>query len=127
MPERFPAIVQDAIIIGFFMLVATVALQEKFLTTSAVGAVVIGFALQDTLGQHVRRPRHPGREAVPRRPLGGRRPHEGRVVEVTWRATKLRTKAGNLVVLPNTFISKEAIVNYSEPAAPTRLQTSTSA
>ena len=25
-------------------------MQEKFLTTSAVGAVVIGFALQDTLG-----------------------------------------------------------------------------
>ncbi len=42
--------------------------------------------------------------------------------EVTWRATKLRTKAGNLVVLPNAFISKEAIINYSEPAAPTRLE-----
>jgi len=37
------------------------------------------------------------------------------------RATKLRTKA-NLVVLPNAFISKEAIVNYSEPEAPTRLE-----
>ena len=49
-------------------------------------------------------------------------PHEGMVSEVTWRATKLRTKAGNLVVLPNAFMSKEAITNYSEPAAPTRLE-----
>jgi CRP-like cAMP-binding protein len=48
--------------------------------------------------------------------------HEGQVSEVTWRATKLRTKAGNLVVLPNAFVSKEAIVNYSEPAVPTRLE-----
>jgi CRP-like cAMP-binding protein len=48
--------------------------------------------------------------------------HEGQVSEVTWRATKLRTKQGNLVVLPNAFISKEAIVNYSEPAVPTRLE-----
>jgi CRP-like cAMP-binding protein len=48
--------------------------------------------------------------------------HEGVVSEVTWRATKLRTKAGNLVILPNAFISKEAIVNYSEPAAPTLLE-----
>ena len=49
-PERFPTIVQDTIIIGLFLMVATVVMQEKFLTTSAVGAVVVGFALQDTLG-----------------------------------------------------------------------------
>jgi len=35
---------------------------------------------------------------------------------------KLRTKQGNLVVLPTRSISKEAIVNYSEPAVPTRLE-----
>jgi small-conductance mechanosensitive channel len=122
-PERFPAIVQDTIIIGLFMLFATVALQEKFLTTSAVGAVVIGFALQDTLGNtfaglaiQVEKPFKVGHWVE----IG---PHEGRVVEVNWRATNLRTKAGNLVVLPNAFISKEAIVNFSEPEAPTRLQT----
>jgi CRP-like cAMP-binding protein len=47
---------------------------------------------------------------------------EGRVAEVTWRATKLRTKSGNFVVLPNNLVSKEPITNYSEPAAPTRLE-----
>jgi CRP-like cAMP-binding protein len=47
---------------------------------------------------------------------------EGRVAEVTWRATKLRTKTGNFVVVPNNEISKHAIVNYSEPAVPTRLE-----
>jgi small-conductance mechanosensitive channel len=49
-PARFPNIVQDAIVVGLFLIVATSVLQEKFLTTSAVGAVVVGFALQDTLG-----------------------------------------------------------------------------
>lgn len=121
-PERFPNIVQDTIIIGLFLIVATVVMQEKFLTTSAVGAVVIGFALQDTLGNmfaglaiQVEKPFRVGHWVG----VGG---HEGQVSEVTWRATKLRTKQGNLVVLPNAFISKEAIVNYSEPAAPTRLE-----
>jgi small-conductance mechanosensitive channel/CRP-like cAMP-binding protein len=121
-PERFPNIVQDTIIIGLFLIVATVVMQEKFLTTSAVGAVVIGFALQDTLGNmfaglaiQVEKPFRVGHWVS----VGS---HEGLVSEVTWRATKLRTKAGNLVVLPNAFISKEAIVNYSEPAAPTRLE-----
>ena len=44
------------------------------------------------------------------------------MAEVTWRATKLRTKTGNFVVLPNNLVSKEAITNYSEPATPTRIQ-----
>ncbi len=121
-PEQFPNIVQDTIIIGLFLMVATVVMQEKFLTTSAVGAVVIGFALQDTLGNmfaglaiQVEKPFRVGHWV-------GVGSFEGVVSEVTWRATKLRTKTGNLVVLPNAFISKEAIVNYSEPAAPTRLE-----
>jgi small-conductance mechanosensitive channel/CRP-like cAMP-binding protein len=121
-PERFPNIVQDTIIIGLFLVVATVAMEEKFLTTSAVGAVVIGFALQDTLGNmfaglaiQVEKPFRVGHWIT----VG---PFEGLVSEVTWRATKIRTKAGNLVALPNSFISKEAITNYSEPAVPTRLE-----
>ena len=44
------------------------------------------------------------------------------MAEVTWRATKLRTKAGNFVILPNNVVAKEAITNYSEPAAPFRLE-----
>ena len=32
------------------MVIATVLMREQLLTTSAVGAVVVGFALQDTLG-----------------------------------------------------------------------------
>lgn len=121
-PEQFPIIVQDTIIIGLFLVVATVVMQEKFLTTSAVGAVVIGFALQDTLGNmfaglaiQVEKPFRVGHWIT----VG---PFEGLVTEVTWRATRIRTKAGNLVVLPNAFMAKEAITNYSEPTAPTRLE-----
>jgi small-conductance mechanosensitive channel/CRP-like cAMP-binding protein len=121
-PERFPTIVQDTIIIGAFMLVGTMVMGEKFMTTSAVGAVVVGFALQDTLGNmfaglaiQVEKPFRVGHWVT----VGS---HEGLVTEVTWRATKMRTKSGNQVILPNSFLSKEAIVNYSEPAAPTRLE-----
>ena len=48
--ERFPAIVQDVLLIGLLTIVATLLMKEQLLTTSAVGAVVVGFALQDTLG-----------------------------------------------------------------------------
>jgi small-conductance mechanosensitive channel/CRP-like cAMP-binding protein len=120
-PDRFPNIVQDAIIIGIFLVVATALMKEKFLTTSAVGAVVIGFALQDTLGNmfaglalQVEKPFTVGHWIRVSE-------HEGLVTGITWRATQLRTKTGNAVILPNNIISKEAIVNYSQPAAPTRL------
>ena len=120
-PEQFPNIVQDTIIIGIFMVIGTSVMQEKFLTTSAVGAVVIGFALQDTLGNtfsglaiQVEKPFRVDQWVR----IGSL---EGRVVEITWRATRLRTKSGDAVIVPNNIVSKEAITNFSEPAGPTRL------
>jgi small-conductance mechanosensitive channel len=119
-PDRFPSIVQDALVIGMFLLVATF-LGDKFLATSAVGAVVLGFALQDTLGNafsglaiQSEKPFNIGHWIT----VGG---NEGRVAEVTWRATKLRTKTGNFVIVPNSEVGKAPITNYSEPAAPMRL------
>jgi len=121
-PERFPNIVQDAIIICLFLVFGIFVMQEKFLTISAVGGVVVGFALQDTLGNLFA-----GLAIQSERPF--RVGHwitvgqfEGRVTEMTWRATRLRTKTGNVVILPNNILSREAITNYSEPAAPTRMQ-----
>jgi small-conductance mechanosensitive channel len=121
-PDRFPTILQEFIVIGLLLLVATFVFHDKLLTTSAVSAVVIGFALQDTLGNAFA-----GLAIQSEKPFNighwvrvGE--FEGRVAEVTWRATKLRTKSGNFVVLPNNIVSKEAITNYSEPAAPTRLE-----
>ena len=109
-------------VIGLLVLIATFVFQDKLLTTSAVGAVVVGFALQDTLGNAFA-----GLGIQSEKPF--RVGHwirvgdfEGRVAEVTWRATKLRTKAGNFVIVPNNIIAKEAITNYSEPAVPTRLE-----
>jgi small-conductance mechanosensitive channel/CRP-like cAMP-binding protein len=120
-PEHFPAILQDFIVVGLLVLVATFVFNDRLLATSAVSAVVIGFALQDTLGNAFA-----GLAIQSEKPF--RVGHwirvgefEGRVAEVTWRATKLRTKSGNFVVLPNNLVSKEAITNYSEPAAPTRI------
>jgi small-conductance mechanosensitive channel/CRP-like cAMP-binding protein len=120
-PERFPTIVQDVIVFVLFALMATMVMEEKFLTTSAVGAVVAGLALQDTLGNLVS-----GLAIQVEKPfqLGhwiSMGEWEGEVVEITWRAVKVRTRQGNQVIIPNSELSKSAIINYSEPAAPTRV------
>lgn len=120
--ERVPAIVQDVIVIALFAVAATLLLDEKFLTTSAVGAVVVGFALQDTLGNlfaglaiQVEKPFRVGHWVQ----VDG---FEGRVQEVTWRATKLLTKQGQFVIVPNSVMSKDPILNHSEPTIPTRIE-----
>jgi small-conductance mechanosensitive channel/CRP-like cAMP-binding protein len=120
--DRFPAIVQDVIIIVLFTVIGTVLLREQLLTTSAVGAVVVGFALQDTLGNlfaglaiQIEKPFRVGQWVQ----IGER---EGQVQEITWRATKLRTKAGQFLIVPNSVMSKEPVLNYSEPTVPTRVE-----
>lgn len=120
--DRFPAIVQDVAIIALFFVIATVLMREQLLATSAVGAVVVGFALQDTLGNffaglaiQIEKPFRVGHWIS----VADR---EGKVQEVTWRATKLLTKDGQFLILPNSFISKEPILNYSEPTMPTRIE-----
>ena len=126
-PDRFPRIVQDTIVIVLFALAATFLLQEKMLTTTAVGAVVVGFALQDTLGNfiagvaiQIEKPFHVGQWVT----IGGK---DGLVTEITWRATKITTKAGNFVIVPNSAVARDTIVNYSEPVPETRLDVDVSA
>src|SRR6476646_3546555 len=126
-PERFPNIVQDTIVIALFAVAAMLFLPDKVVATTAVGAVVIGFALQDTLGNlfaglaiQIEKPFRVGHWVT----IGGK---DGLVSEITWRATKIRTKAGNFVVVPNSVLSRDTITNYSEPTRETRLEVKVSA
>jgi small-conductance mechanosensitive channel/CRP-like cAMP-binding protein len=121
--ERAPSIVQDAIVIALFGSIVIYVFHEHgvVLAGSAIAAAAVGFALQDTLanlfagiGIQIDRPFRVGQWIT----VGG---HEGMVTSVTWRATTIRTKLGNLVILPNNLIAKEAITNYSGPFSPTRL------
>jgi small-conductance mechanosensitive channel len=121
--EGAPAIVQDALVIGIFILMGGFVFQEnaQVLLTSTVVVAVLGFGLQEQVANvfaglaiQMERPFRVGHWITVAT-------YEGRVAEVTWRATKLRTKSGNLVTVPNSVIAKEAINNYSEPVAPTRI------
>jgi small-conductance mechanosensitive channel/CRP-like cAMP-binding protein len=121
-PERFPAIVQDTLLILLFGVAATLILRDRILATTAVGAVVLGFALQDTLGNlfaglaiQIDRPFRVGDWVT----IGSL---EGSVSGITWRSTKLLTKAGSFVVVPNSMMSKEPITNYSVPTRHMRVQ-----
>jgi len=113
---RYPSIVQDAIVIAGFIIIAVSLAPNELLTPSAVGALIVGLALQDTLGNlfsglalQIEKPFLVGNWVnIAQR--------EGNVREVTWRATKIRTKGGHICVIPNTVIARDTIVNYSHPS-----------
>ena len=122
--ERTPAIIQDAVVVVLVIVASVFAFRVSsldFLAGSAIVAAIVGFALQETLGNafagiaiQIDKPFRVGHWIS----VGT---FEGVVTEVTWRATKIRTKAGNMVIVPNNIVAREPINNYSQPTAPTRL------
>ncbi|HUO07984.1 MAG TPA: mechanosensitive ion channel family protein [Phycisphaerae bacterium] len=91
----------------------------SLLAGSAVISIVIGLALQETLGNFFS-----GmvlQASVPFQPgdwiqVGD---VEGRVIEMTWRAVTLITNSNNYVLIPNGTVAKERIVNYHSPTVAT--------
>ncbi|HEY7162305.1 MAG TPA: mechanosensitive ion channel domain-containing protein, partial [Acidobacteriota bacterium] len=85
------------------------------LATSAIITVVIGLALQETLGNlfaGLALQMDPAYQTGHWIRVGERM---GKVEEVTWRATKLRTVNNDSIVIPNGIIAKETLVNLSYP------------
>jgi small-conductance mechanosensitive channel len=83
------------------------------LATSGVLAIVLGLALQNTLADvfsglalNIERPFRAGEWITI--PDG----IEGQVMEINWRATRIKTASNNMVVIPNSVISKATITNH---------------
>lgn len=107
---------------GVIYLVALVGIIESVfrqpmsavLATSGVLALVLGFALQSTLGDLLS-----GLAINIDRPFGAgdwiaMAPNiEGEVVEINWRSTRLRTWLSELIVIPNSVLAKSVVTNHS--------------
>lgn len=120
---REARLVQDLVVGGVYVGVAASMLAFVFgvpigtlVATSGVIAIILGLALQNTLGDvfsgvalTIGRPYGIGDWIV----LGDGT--EGRVVESNWRSTHLLTYVGNIVVLPNSVLAKLALTNVSRP------------
>jgi small-conductance mechanosensitive channel/CRP-like cAMP-binding protein len=90
---------------------------QGLLATSGVVAIILGLALQSTLGDvfsgivlSFSRPYRPGDWVNLE---GGT---DGRVIEMNWRATYILTGRRDLAIVPNSTIAKSKIVNVSSPS-----------
>ncbi|MEI8139664.1 MAG: mechanosensitive ion channel family protein [bacterium] len=88
---------------------------DIFAMSSLVVGYIVGNATQDTLGNlfaglalNTERPFQIGDWVT----VSG---NTGRVVDTTWRATRLRTKSEDYIIIPNASIARDAIINYSRP------------
>jgi small-conductance mechanosensitive channel/CRP-like cAMP-binding protein len=92
----------------------------SILASAAVISVVLGFALQDTLGNlfsglalHLENPLKVGQWVRIDQTIG-------EVVEMDWRSVKLRTLSHDYHIIPNSAVASRLIVNYSDPPRPHR-------
>src|SRR5438105_5755876 len=90
---------------------------QGLLATSGAVAIILGLALQSTLGDvfsgvvlSFSRPYRPGDWIS----LDGGT--DGRVIELNWRATHVLTVRRDLAIVPNSTIAKSKIVNVSSPS-----------
>lgn len=106
-----------AVIVLFSLLkgVLNVDLSPIIFTSAAV-TIVVGLALQDLLGNlfagitlNMGKPFKIGDWVMAGSQVG-------EVVNMTWRATRIKTLDGDYVIIPNSMISKEEIINYYAPS-----------
>jgi small-conductance mechanosensitive channel/CRP-like cAMP-binding protein len=118
-PGLLRSVATVIILIATIMLIAHFVFGKELsglLVASSVTAGILVFALQDFLGGliagitiSIEPPFQVGDWVM----LGDK---EGEVVDINWRATTLRTLANNYLVVPNSIISKEQLINFYKPS-----------
>jgi small-conductance mechanosensitive channel/CRP-like cAMP-binding protein len=117
-----PRILRSLIDFALTFVAAGVVLRSKYqldlsslLATSAVLSVVLGFALQETLGNLFS-----GLTLHAEQPFGrgdwiSFSKYYGRVVDVGWRSTRIVTLENDDLTIPNSLLAREPVVNHSRP------------
>lgn len=111
-----PAIGQDLIVAASYIVLALMLLRMAgvelagIIATSAVVTAVIGFSLQDTLGNIMGGMALQMERSITVGDWVRIDTHEGLVKEIRWRQTSIETRNWDTVVIPNSVLMKSAVV-----------------
>jgi small-conductance mechanosensitive channel len=126
---KYPRLIKDLVIIVLYiigiLLIAKYYLNIQLtvvLASSAVLTVVIGFALQDILGDLFSGIALNLEESLNIGDWIKIGEHEGRVEQFRWRSIKIRTIDNVLVLIPNRIASKEEVSRFGDSRAPFALR-----
>lgn len=121
-----PALLRQLVALVLFGIAVSSVIKAVFpdvrlgavLTTSAIITAVIGLALQDTLGNlfaglalHLEKSVRVGDMLRTGETFGA-------VEELSWRAIKLRTVEGNVLLVPNSVAGRDRLEIFPRPGAP---------
>ncbi len=121
---RFPKLLIDILRVVLVLVGAALVVRGVWggdlgglITAIGVSSIVLGLALQNTLDNVMA-----GIAVLIERPfevgdwvqIGA---ITGEVIEMNWRSVRVRTRSKDLVVVPNSVIGKETLVNLSRPTA----------
>lgn len=104
-------------VMGILVILNTLGISiTPILATLGVGGLAVALALQDTLsnlfaGFYVTAAKHVRVGDFIKLDNGD----EGYVVDIGWRATKIRVLSNNIVIIPNNKLSQSQITNYYMP------------
>jgi len=117
-----PRITRDVALAVIFAVIAIVLLHTKggvnlasLLTTSAVLTMVLGLALQDTLGNLFAGLALQTERLFQIGEWISFKEHTGQVIGMTWKSTLIKTAEHEVIYIPNNIISREIIKNFSRP------------
>jgi len=124
-PFPLPRVLHGFILIIVYIAVALAILRAflafnigPLLAGSAILTAILGLALQGVLGNvfsgmslHYTRSFSRGDWVK----IGE---NEGQVVDTNWRETRLKDRASNIVIIPNTVVASQTITNFSLPSRP---------
>lgn len=126
-PNAIPRLMRDIargviLVITFFVSISQFFMIQigTVLLSSTVFTAVVGLALQDLLKNvfagialQLERPFSPGDWIFIDQQLGF-----GRVLEMSWRAIRVRPRDGQVVVIPNSVVAQQQITNLSATGRP---------
>ncbi|MBF0564373.1 MAG: mechanosensitive ion channel [Nitrospirae bacterium] len=123
-PKLFYIVVKVLI----YLVVAFTIAKEQFgidvvplLTTSAVLSFVLGLALQETLTNLFAGVAISLEKMYKVGDWISINNMDGKVIEISWRTTKIETRQKNYLTIPNSKISREVVLNYNLPSNVTGL------
>jgi small-conductance mechanosensitive channel/CRP-like cAMP-binding protein len=121
---QFPRILRDSVTLALALTVFLLSLRgtlgvnlSSLLATSAMISVVLGLALQDTLGSFFA-----GLALQMEAPLAigdwvqiGE--HQGKVSQVSWRTVRIVSMEDDEFTFPNSLVTRSTLVNFSRPTS----------
>ncbi|MEW5900478.1 MAG: mechanosensitive ion channel domain-containing protein, partial [Acidobacteriota bacterium] len=127
-PFPVPRVLRGFILATIYLVVLFTVLKgilgvniTPFLATSAIFTAILGLAFQGVLSNVLAGISLNMTKSFGRGDWVKVGPHEGVVLDTNWRETLLLDRASNVVVIPNSTVASEMIINFSHPDQKTAL------